>query len=449
MRLAFILTFAISAFPCAAADWPQWMGVQRDGVCREKGVVQAFPKNGLPVRWRAKIGPGYAGPAVSEGSVFVLDRVAAPAGDAKKEKGAALPGKERLVCLEARTGKLRWQQEWDAAYGIDYGSGPRATPTVHEGRVYVLGAEGALRCHAAADGAVLWTKDLKSAYQCSSPTWGFAAAPLVEGGMLLCLVGGKGSACVAFDRLSGKELWKAGTVSQPGYCPPVVAAHHGKKDVILWTGDAILGLALRDGAELWKIPWSIRYGVSIAGPRQQGDTVLISSYWSGCKMLRLQANGSTPEIVWETEKESDTRTTHLNALLCTPMPENGYFYGVCSQGHLRCLKWENGERRWETLAATTGQPVTWGTAFLTKIGDSGNRWFLFNEKGELILAELSPDGYREISRQRLLEPDNRDCGRPVVWSHPAYADRAVFARNDSEIVCAEICQDGAPAAPAP
>ena len=129
-------------------------------------------------------------------------------------------------------------------------------------------------------------------------------------------------------------------------------------------------------------------------------------------------------------------TTHLNAILCTPFLEDGHIYGVCSYGQLRCLEADSGKRVWETLkAATAGSPVRWANAFLVK---NDNRFFLFNEKGDLIIARLSPSGYEEISRAHVLEPLNKDAGRLVVWSHPAFANRRMYARNDKEIICVDL-----------
>jgi outer membrane protein assembly factor BamB len=139
---------------------------------------------------------------------------------------------------------------------------------------------------------------------------------------------------------------------------------------------------------------------------------------------------------WRTRKASEKDTTHLNSILCTPFLEDGYVYGVCSYGQLRCLKAETGERVWETFQATTsGDPVRWANAFIVK---NGGRFFLFNEKGDLIIAKLSSSGYQEVSRAHLLEATNKDCGRPVVWSHPAFADRCCFARNDKELICVDL-----------
>ncbi|MBP7948132.1 MAG: PQQ-like beta-propeller repeat protein [Verrucomicrobiales bacterium] len=417
------------------ADWPQWMGEQRDGIYRDGAVAETFPKGGPPVLWRHPVGGGYAGPAVSGGLVFLQDRVE----DGKQDASGGKTGIERVWCLEAKSGTVKWKREWPVSYTIDYGSGPRATPTVHGGLAYVLGAEGGLRCLKTGDGTSVWEVELKSQFQCQTPTWGFAAHPVIFRDQVLTLAGGSGSACVALDRMTGKEQWRALSAGQVGYSPPLITPHHGRTDAVVWTGDAIFGIDPNTGKELWKIPWTIRYGVSIANPRQVGDTVLISSYWCGSRMLRLQADGSTPETLWQTEVESDKRTTHLNALMCTPLPRDGHVYGVCSYGQLRCLEWATGVRKWENLSATTGAEAVWGTAFLTQIGQNSERCMIFNERGELILARLTPEAFRETARAKIIEPNARDVSqRKLVWSHPAYAGGACFARNDSEIVCVQL-----------
>jgi hypothetical protein len=119
----------------------------------------------------------------------------------------------------------------------------------------------------------------------------------------------------------------------------------------------------------------------------------------------------------------------------TPSIDEGHIYGACSYGQYRCLRADTGERLWETFAPTSGKSERWGNAFTVK---QGNRFFLLSERGELIIARLSPRGYQEVSRAPLLEPDNHDPGRPVVWSHPAFANRRIYARNDHELVCVDL-----------
>jgi outer membrane protein assembly factor BamB len=153
-------------------------------------------------------------------------------------------------------------------------------------------------------------------------------------------------------------------------------------------------------------------------------------------MLRLDATKPAATEVWRSLKSSERDTDNLHAIMCTPFLEDGYIYGVCSYGQLRCLKADTGERIWETFQATTsGQPVRWANAFLVK---QGSRFFLFNEKGDLIIARLTPKGHEELSRAHLLEPTGSAAGRSVLWSHPAFANRSCYARNDKEIICVSL-----------
>src|SRR6478736_9000751 len=265
--------------------------------------------------------------------------------------------------------------------------------------------------------------------------WGWAGHPILdESGKLICIAGGEGTTVVAYDKDTGKEAWRALTAKEPGYSSPMIITSGGKRQVIIWHPESINSLDPETGKVNWTVPFTCKMGMSIATPRQMNDLLLVTSFYSGADMLRLAGAGANAKEVWRTQKASEKDTTHLNAVLCTPFLEDGYIYGVCSYGQLRCLKANTGERIWETFQATTsGEPVRWANAFLVK---NGKRFLIFNEKGDLISARLSPEGYEEISRAHLLAPANKDPGRPVVWSHPAFANRCVYARNDNEIVCA-------------
>ena len=205
-----------------ADDWPQWMGPNRDGVWHEDGIVESFPEKGLTVNWRVPIQLGYSGPAVVGDRVFVTDYERA-SGELSNSPGRKnkLKGKERVVCLNAGTGELVWKHEYDCPYEISYPSGPRCTPTVAGNHVYTLGAEGNLVCLTADEGKVVWSKELKAEYQTKAPHWGFSGHPLIDGDRLYCLVGGKGSVVVAFNRHTGEELWKAiSATARPRSLPP-------------------------------------------------------------------------------------------------------------------------------------------------------------------------------------------------------------------------------------
>lgn len=415
----------------SAADWPQWLGEDRSAVWRETGIVESFPKDGPPILWRTVIGPGYSGPTVSKGRVYVMDR---PRG----ATNGSPSGLERVSCLHESDGKVLWQHEYACHYGISYPAGPRVAPLCHENKLYTLGAEGNLFCLDANTGKPFWSKDFKAEFNIRAPMWGFAGHPLIEGNKLICLAGGERTTAVAFDKDTGKEIWRSLTADEPGYSSPIIIEAGGRRQLILWHPQAANSLDPETGDVYWSVPFKSESGLSVATPRRLGDELFFTSFYNGSLMLRLDASKPVVTEEWRSPRGNEQKTTHLNAILCTPFLEDGYIYGVCSYGQLRCLKAETGERVWETFEATTaGGPVRWANAFLVK---NGNRFFLFNEKGDLIIARLSPKGYEELSRAHLLDPLNKDCGRPVVWSHPAFANRRIYVRNDKEIICADLAQ---------
>ena len=437
--LALLASFIIGAAG-RADDWPQWLGPQRDGVWREAGLLERFPVDGPPVRWRVPISAGYSGPAVSGGRVFVMDRQLS--GKANSPDNAfsrgRIPGNERVLCLNESDGKLLWVHEYDCSYTVSYAAGPRTTPLISEGKVYTLGAEGNLFCLDATSGKEIWARDFKKDFGIPTPMWGFAAHPLLDGNKLICLAGGDGSVAVAFDKESGKEIWRALSAREPGYAPPMIYEAGGKRQLIIWHPEGLNSLDPESGAVHWTERVAARSGLSVAIPRKLGDLLFITSFYNGSLMMRLASAKPAAARVWASKKVSEKDTDGLHTIMSTPFLEDGHIYGVCSYGQLRCLKAETGERLWETFAATTeGEPVRWGNAFLVKQGD---RFFLFNEKGDLIIAKLTPAGYEEISRAHLLAPTNHDAGRPVVWSHPAFANRSVYARNDKEIICVSLAR---------
>lgn len=442
LRLGFSSCLALlSLCACArvvADDWPQWLGPERDGIWYESGIVEKFPAGGPPLLWRTPVGPGYSGPSVAKGRVYLTDRrlPSTEKNPADAFARGSTGGAERVLCLAEADGKILWQYEYDCRYTISYPAGPRVAPLVSDGKVYTLGAEGNLCCLDAASGTLVWSRDFKKDFQIKAPMWGFAAHPLLHGDRLVCLVGGPGAAAVAFDKKTGKELWRALTAAEPGYSSPTLVEAGGTRQLIIFHPEAANSLDPETGRVHWTVPFKSNAGLSVSTPRQLGNLLFFTSFYNGSLALKLEKDTPAASALWRSTKESEQKTTHLNSILCTPFLEDGHIYGVCSYGQLRCLKADTGERVWETFAATTaGEPVRWANAFIVKNAD---RFFLFNEKGDLIIAKLTSKGYAELSRAHLLEPTNKDCGRPVVWSHPAFANRHFYARNDRELICVDL-----------
>jgi outer membrane protein assembly factor BamB len=458
---------ALAAVPTVlvADDWPQWLGPRRDGVWREAGLVEKFPAGGPKVIWRKPVSEGYAGPAVADGKVFVTDRLRGKGIDNPEnsfDNQAKTAGVERVFCLDQKTGDQLWKYEYECVYQVSYGAGPRTTPAVSGDKVYTLGTMGDLVCLTVKDGKPVWKKNLASTYGIPTPMWGFAGQPLVDGNHLICLVGGEGSTVVCFDKDTGKELWKQLSSSEPGYAPPMIYTLGGKRQLILWHADSVNGLDPETGKVYWTQPFGsepakvgkekvkkVKAGMAIPTPRLLPDNRLyLTCFYNGSLMVQLDKDA--PKVLWERTKRvvdpQPEETEQLHCVMSTPVYRDGYIYGVDSYGELRCLDAKTGERKWETFDATGGKSTRWGNAFIVQLGDGSDRYILFNELGDLILARLTPQKYEEISKAHILEPTNKMAAgfggkdRVIVWSHPAFAGRCVFARNDKEIICVSLAK---------
>jgi outer membrane protein assembly factor BamB len=443
--LLLTVVFALLAAPLRADDWPQWMGPQRDDVWRERGIVQQFPTNGPPILWRAAIAPSYSGPAVAGDRLYFMDRPKAADSDPKKgdEQASAPPALERVRCLDARTGKPVWDHAYPRVYNIGYPAGPRTTPTVADGRVYTLGAMGDLLCLKADSGEVVWSRSFPQDFQpVKPPVWGWSSHPLLDGDRLICLVGGSNTAVVAFQKDTGKELWRALTAQEIGYVPPVIYPINGRRQLIIWHPDAVSGLDPESGKVFWSQPYPVggepkRPEVTIALPRLEGNSLFLTCFYQGSLLLQVTESGA--KVAWNRHSTSDSEMNDgLHTVLGTPIFRDGFIYGVCGFGEFRCLDAKTGDRKWETYAPTVGKQGFFANLFMT---ENEGRTFLYNDQGELIIARLRPEGYEEISRAKLLEPLEKTRGRTVTWCHPAYANRRAYVHNGKDLICVSLAAD--------
>ena len=413
--------FQIQVF---AAEWPQWRGANRDGVWSEDGIVEEFDGGQLPVVWRASVSNGYSGPTVADGRVYVTDRVTSPV------------ELERVLCFDAATGKPIWSYSYECDYEkIQYRDGPRAAPTINDGRVYTLGTMGHLFCFDAAKGDVLWSKDPKADYSVSVPIWGIAAAPLVEQNLVIVHVGGKGDAClIAFDKVSGQEKWRA-LSDRASYSAPIIIPQAGKRVLVCWTGDSVAGLDPLTGKLYWQYPFKpAKMVINIATPVFENGYLFFSSFYDGSFLLKVNPDELSVEKVWQRRGATERNTDSLHCCISTPVIQGNYIYGVDSYGELRCLDLLTGDRVWESLAAVP--KARWANIHLVR---HGNEIWMFNEQGELIISTLSPEGYHEISRARIIEPtDGQLDQRDVCWTHPAFAYKRLYVRNDRELICIDL-----------
>lgn len=420
-----VLLIICSAFivNCAGPDaktdgsdeWPAWRGEHGDGTWKAPPLPNTWPEQGLPVVWRQEVGGGYAGVTVADGRVYTMDRQTEPM------------EVERVVCFNSETGKPLWTHSYKTAYGdLDYGSGPRAAPTVYEGRVYTLGALGHLHCLDARTGSVIWAKDTQAELNAQIPEWGFAASPVIWKNLVIAHIAAKPNGCyVAFDRLNGDEIWRASN-DPAGYCTPIVITHRGEAQLICWTPENIHGVSPSTGEVYWSFPYKVTYGVSIASPIFQEGIVFVSGYWEGSKAIRLGKTPQDAEMSW-------TENKYLRGLMSQPLYRQGYVYLLDKSHGLVCFKLQTGEKVWDDDNQMTPKDRN-PHASMVWTGDT-DRVLVLNADGELILARFTPEGYSEQSRTPIIDH---------TWAHPAFAGNHIFARNDTELVCVKLTQTATP-----
>ena len=422
-----VVLFVMAGF-AGADEWHQWRGKDREGVWNETGIIEAFDSQQIPIRWRVPISSGYSGPTVADGRVYVTD---------KRMKPKQV---ERVHCFDWETGDTLWSYTYECVYKIDYAAGPRATVTVQDGLAYALGAMGHLHCFDAATGEVVWKKDLNAEYSIEMPIWGIASAPIVEADNLIVQIGGTPNACiVAFDRKTGEEKWRA-VDDTASYSAPIVITHAGKRVLICWTGNNIAALDPETGTVHWLYPFpSTRWEIGIATPIFYQSELFFTNFYEGSLLLKLPSDGLDVELGWHRVGKDERRTEAIQTTMTTPVRIGDYIYGVDSYGELRCIDARNGDRVWEDLSAVP--KARWSTIHLVKHpASSKNRIWMFNERGELLITDLTPEGLNIVSRAKLIEPTRDQLNRRggVTWAHPAYAYKHVFARNDKELICANL-----------
>ena len=401
-----------------AEDWAQWRGAQRDGRWNETGLRDELPEGQIPLAWSVPIGAGYSGPTVSHGRVYVTDRQVT-----EREET------ERILCFRSEDGELLWKVEYSAPYTISYKAGPRASVTIDEGRAYSVGAMGHFYCLDAESGKVLWKKELETEYAIEMPIWGIAAAPLIYGDLVIQQVSGSNGACmVAFNKVDGKEVWRS-LNDKAGYSSPIVIRQAEQDVLVCWTGDSLSGLDPKNGKVFWGHPFpSSRMPIGIGTPIIENDLLFVSSFYDGSMMIRVPRDRVASELVWREVGPDEQHTKSLHAMIGTCILKDGFVYGADAK---------TGKRIWEDLNAVP--KARWAAIHMVEQAD---RVWMFNERGELLITKLAPTGLTILDRCKLIDPTRDQLGQRggVCWSHPAFAERCVFARSDEKLVKASLAK---------
>jgi outer membrane protein assembly factor BamB len=403
-----------------AEDWPQWRGWNRDGSSAEVADLPEFPAAGLSVLWRADVGAGWATPVVVENRVYVFD--------AKLERPRAW---ERLTCRDAETGKVLWQVQEEAPYPefcfvAGQENGTTSTPVIAAGNIYTLGQTGQVRCRNSLTGALVWQRDFHADYGMKEFTGN--SSPLIEGDLLIVTMTGTSQASVvALDKGTGLEKWRAldegGTNSSP-----LVVESAGRRQIVVWSQQSVSALNITTGAVLWSERLLTSTDHAVSSPVCDGNRLLV-----GGLMFSLGDLEPGARVIWP-ENRSITHRVLSNT--STAWLTDGHVYSAKTKGEFVCLDAATGREVWKT-DKVTAQKQGAAVHIIGATTKSGTA-LLYNDQGELILARLSPAGYEERSRAKVLDPDQPFGGKKVNWSAPALAGGRVYVRNQRELVCVRV-----------
>ncbi len=376
-------------------DWPRWRGPDGNGISQETGWQSQWPDNGPRRIWEAKVGVGYSSYSVSQGRLYTMGNN---------------HDVDSVYCLDAETGKTIWEHQYPCIAKDPNGyHGTRATPTVDGNRVYTVSRAGNMFCLDARDGKVVWSKNFPKDYGAKVPHWGYAGSPLIEKNWVLVEVGAPGAAVVAFDKATGKEIWKNGD-DEAGYASLVAFAHAGQRCLVEFSKDSLIGRKMADGAELWRHKWKTSYGVNAATPIVQGNKVFISSgYNTGCTLLELTSSGA--KEVWRNKEMRN----HVNSCVLW----KGYLYGF-DESQLKCLDFNTGEVKWSERSYGKGSLML-----------ADNKLILYSDRGKLGIAKPTPEGFREISHAQIL-------GGKDTWASPLLANGRIYCRSLENLVALDV-----------
>ncbi len=393
------LALAALAQPATAADWPAYRGLNRDGVSAETGLLKSWPEDGPKRLWMAELGDGYSAISISQGRVFTMY------GDGISE---------HAVAFDAATGKQLWRFRTDKDREDHFGSGPRSTPLVEDGRVYVVSALGHLYALKSESGEVLWEVNLPAKFGAKVPTWGVSVSPLIEGELLLIDAGGReGHSLLAFNKKSGALKWASQT-DIPGYSTPLAFTAAGRHQVVFFTGSSLVSVDPKTGKPFWREPWKTSYDVNAAMPIFIApDKIFVSSgYDSGAAVFRIksQGDGMVSEEVWR----SRVMKNHFNSSVLV----DGHLYGF-DGGTFKCIDAATGAERWKQRGFLKGSLIY-----------ADGHLIVLSERGVLALVEATPQSYREKARTEVF--------KAKTWTMPTLADGRLYLRSEKQLIVLDL-----------
>jgi outer membrane protein assembly factor BamB len=415
MRIRTLTLVAVVWFTAAvvvrADDWPQWRGVNRDGISKETGLLKAWPKDGPKQLWKnAEVAGGYSTPSIVGDRVYLM-------GDKD--------GQEYLVVLNATDGKELWRTKIGPVgknKGMQY-PGTRSTPTVDGDRIYVLASDGDLACVEPTKGEIKWKKNLQTDFAGKVGAWAYAESPLVDGDLVICTPGGKEATLAAIDKKTGRTSWQAVVPEgdAAGYGSVIAIDAAGTRQYVQFVANGVVGVDAKSGKFLWRYDKTKDPFATIPTPIFHDDCVFTSGR-NGSGLVRVKES-AVDEVFFN--------KTVLNTI-GTPVLVGNYLYATDARGNLVCMDFKSGEVKWsDPSVGTASLCVADGLLYVRGQGGTG----FGPEKNPIFVAlvEPTPDGYKE--RGRLQQPDH---GNKPAWPHPVVANGRLYLRDQGVLLCYDV-----------
>ncbi len=420
----------------AGIDWPDFLGPGRTSKSPETGLMTHWEEKPPRIVWKIDLGTSYGTPAISRGRLLHFDRY----GD-----------KARLTCRESETGRELWRYEHETEYSdmLGYNNGPRCSPVVDGNRVYTFSAEGLLHCVRLEDGERLWTIDTMKDFGVVKNFFGVGSTPIVVGDLLLVNVGGSpaggpediysaqgqvqsnGTGVVAFDKFTGKVVWRAAD-EFASYASPVAATIDGRPWCFFLARGGLVGLDPRTGKTDFYFPWRAKLleSVNASSPVVVGNRVFISeAYRIGSALVEVRPGGY--EVVWQDERRSRDKSLALH--WNTAIHHDGYLYGSSGRhtapAQLRCIELSTGKVVWS-------EPRLARSSLLQVDG----HFICLSEDGTLRLLRVSPERYEMVAELRLRDNDGPLLLKYPAWGAPVLSHGLLYVRGKGRLVCLDVIE---------
>lgn len=392
--LGIVVALLVSAGATAwAGDWPQWRGPNQDGIAPDTGINKNWAQRPPQILWQVALGDGgYAGPAVANGKVFIIDH----------------QGDQDLVrALNLANGQEVWRYAYADTNRANYGFA-RSTPTINEGKVYTLGRLGQLNCLDENTGNRVWARDILKEFGGTRVSWEYSMSPVVDGNKLIVLPGGA-NLLAALDKNTGQTLWVGGGSGPVGYATPVIATILGVKQYVVFSASDVRGVAAENGQVLWQYPWKTAYDVNAATPLVAENQIFITSgYGTGCAMLQVTEQGAT--ALWQNKA--------MQGKFSSPVAYGGYLWGG-GEGRFVGLDPTNGAVIFQQGGFDQGSVLAVDGVLLVLFGGNGQLTMMTPTNPPQMLGTFTPLGGQS-------------------WTAPIMADGKLIIRNTKALACVDM-----------